>query len=186
MNPTVICGRMTGFGDGGVAVSIVYLDIKWLFYVVSHTIFVLKLGHGRGGQGNGGIVGLGGVVSAWRSVVGWSCGGSCQTCVWPVCQDLEKVMEGTFIEFGKDIQLGGLQGQGCHPEGPGEAEEMGARGKQWDSTAANAKSCLLERRASCRAPGPGGSEGQQCPRPHGEENAQEVEGRTHLPLLSTH
>lgn len=92
---------------------------------------MLKLGDGQGGRDNGEIVGLGRVVSAWRPVVGWSCGGSCQTCyVWPVYQDLEKVRESTFIEFGKDIQLRGPQGQGCHPEGPGEAEEMGARGNQ--------------------------------------------------------
>lgn len=145
--------------------------------------FVLKLGHGWGGQCNGGMVGLGEVVSAWRPVAGWSCWGSCWTCVWPVYQDLEKVMESTFVEFGKDIQLGGPQRQGCHPEGPGEAEVVGPRSTRWDSAAANAKSCLLERRASCRAPGPGGSEGQQCPGPHGEGHTQ---GRTHLALLSPH
>jgi len=51
---------MTGFGDEGIAVNTIYPDVKWSFYVVSHSIFVLKLGRGWGGQSNCGMVGLGG------------------------------------------------------------------------------------------------------------------------------
>lgn len=48
-NPTVFCGRMSGFGDKGIAVNTVYLDFKRSFYIVSHSIFVLMLGHGQRG-----------------------------------------------------------------------------------------------------------------------------------------
>lgn len=78
MNPSVFCGRTAEFGDEGMAVNTAYLDIRYIFYTLSHGVFVFKLGHGLGGQNTGGwwLV----LCSAWRPVAGWSCWGPRGTC----------------------------------------------------------------------------------------------------------
>lgn len=77
-NPSVFCGRTAGFGDEGIAVNTAYLDISYIFYALSHSVFVFQLGHGLGGQNTGGwwLV----LCSAWRPVAGWSCWGPRGTC----------------------------------------------------------------------------------------------------------